>query len=85
MNKVIDTVEKKNEMVIVLRDILSATQKHNEELKKENERLEKKYNILIKPHTLSYTRKRYKKHREKLKKWAARKPRTTMGPKVGSR
>lgn len=29
-----------------------------------------RYNILIKPHTLTYTRKRYKKQREKLKKWA---------------
>ena len=28
------------------------------------------YNILIKPHTLTYTRKRYTRQREKLKKWA---------------
>ncbi len=28
------------------------------------------YNILIKPHTLTYTRKRYRKQRAKLKRWA---------------
>ena len=29
-----------------------------------------RYNILVKPHTLTYTRKRYRKQREKLKRWA---------------
>jgi len=30
----------------------------------------KQYNVLIKPHTFTYTRKRYKRQRAKLEKWA---------------
>ena len=56
MNNVIDTVEKKNEILVALRNIHEELKAKNEELKKENERLEKKYELLSKQKSKTSTK-----------------------------